>query len=104
MKHRAEDTAPLPVCSGGTVPADITSIPFSNSSTTTSYTITSCVDSQGNTMPGWPATDPVIPIASGGVNGSYTVVLAAATKSGKSYSYTPNPVCPNNTPPKIIVS
>jgi hypothetical protein len=104
MTHRAEDTTPLPVCSGGTVSANITSIPFSNSSTTTSYTITSCVDSSGNTMPGWPATDPVIPVASGGVNGTHTVVLASATKSGKSYTYTPSPACPTATPPKIIVS
>jgi hypothetical protein len=104
MKHRADDTTPIPICSGGTVPSGITSIPFTNSSTTTAYTITSCVDSQGKTMPGWPATDPVIPIAAGGINGSHTVDLASSTISGKSYTYTPSPACPIATPPKIIVS
>ena len=91
------------VCDGGTVSSGITSIPFTNTSNTTAYTITSCKDANGNTMPGWPTTDPVIPKASGGVNGSYTVVLSVATISGKQYSYIPNPVCPTNTPPKIVV-
>jgi len=91
------------VCDGGTISGGVTSILFTNTSNTTSYTITSCKDSNGNTMPGWPATDPVIPMASGGVNGTHTVQLSVAAISGKQYSYTPNPLCPNNLPPKIIV-
>lgn len=86
------------VCDGGTVSSGITVIPFTNTSTTTDYTITSCKDANGNTMPGWPTTDPVIPKAS-----SANVVLKVATISGKQYTYIPSPVCPNNTPPKIVV-
>lgn len=104
MNPRAGATTPVPVCSGGTIPPNITAIPFTNPSTTTAYTITSCKDSQGNTMPGWPATDPVIPMASNGVNGSHTVNLASSTISGKSYTYTPSPACPSATNPKIVVS
>jgi hypothetical protein len=91
------------VCDGGSVPKNVTSIVFTNNSTTTGYTITSCTDSSGNTMPGWPTTNPYIPQAQNGLNGTHTVVLAAATISGKTYTYTPSPVCPLNTPPKIIV-
>jgi hypothetical protein len=104
MKHSAENTTALPVCSGGTVPANVTTVPFTNASTTTAYTITSCKDSSGNTMPGWPGTDPVVPMATGGSNGSHNVTLAANTISGKSYSYVTSPVCVTGTPPKIIVS
>jgi len=92
------------VCDGGTVSPGITSIPFTNPSTTTAYTITSCKDSSGNTMPGWPATNPVIPMATGGVNGSHTVQLASSTISGKQYTYITSPACPIATNPKIIVS
>ena len=92
------------VCDGGTVAANVSSIVFTNPSTTTPYTITSCKDSAGNTMPGWPATPPVVPMAQSGVNGTKTVNLGSPTISGKQYTYIPNPVCPNNTPPKIVVS
>jgi hypothetical protein len=92
------------VCDGGTISGGVTSIPFTNTSTTTSYTITSCKDSSGNTMPGWPSTNPVIPMASGGVNGSHTVVLSVAAISGKEYTYITSPLCPQATNPKIRVS
>jgi hypothetical protein len=91
------------VCDGGTVQPNITSIHFSNPNPST-FTIISCKDSQGNTMPGWPAIDPVVPAAQNGVNGSKTVYLSVATISGNTYTYIPNPVCPNNTAPKIVVS
>jgi hypothetical protein len=91
------------VCDGGSISGGVTSFLFTNPSTTTSYTITSCKDSNGNTMPGWPTTDPVVPKASGGVNGTHTVQLAVAAISGKQYTYTPSPLCPTNVPPKIIV-
>jgi hypothetical protein len=55
-------------------------------------------------MPGWPATNPVIPMATGGVNGSHTVQLASSTISGKQYTYITSPACPIATNPKIIVS
>jgi hypothetical protein len=92
------------VCDGGTITGGVTSIHFSNPNTSTSYTITSCKDSNGNTMPGWPAIDPVIPIAANGVNGSHTVQLAVAAISGKTYNYTPSPACTIGTNPQIKVS
>jgi hypothetical protein len=51
----------IPICSGGDVPANVSSISFTNGGTTT-YTI-NCTDPSGNTMPGWLATDPQIPPA-----------------------------------------
>jgi hypothetical protein len=78
----------IPICSGGEVSANAGSIAFTNTSTTT-YAITSCVDSSGNTMPGWPATDPQIPA------GGATVQLSVVTKANNTYTYTTSPVCPN---------
>jgi hypothetical protein len=90
------------VCDGGTISGGVTSILFTNPNTT-SYTITSCKDANGNTMPGWPATNPVIPAAQNGVSGSHTVQLAVAAISGKSYVYTPSPSCTIGTNPTIRV-
>jgi hypothetical protein len=92
------------VCDGGTISGGVTSITFTNPSTTTIYTITNCVStSNGQTMPGWPATDPAIPKAQNGVAGTHTVQLAVAAQPGNTYQYTPSPQCPQATAPKIIV-
>jgi hypothetical protein len=86
----------IPVCGGGNVPANVSSITFTNSSSTT-YTITSCKDSSGNTMPGWPATDPQIP------SGGATVQLSANTISNQTYTYVTSPACPTANNPTIHV-
>ena len=92
----------IPVCSGGTISAGGSSITFTNSNSNTSYTITSCKSSNGNNMPGWPSTPPVVPAAQNGVNGSVTVVLATPTVVGY-YTYITNPACPTATNPVIHV-
>jgi hypothetical protein len=77
----------IPICSGGDVSAGAGSITFTNGSTTT-YEITSCKDSSGNTMPGWPTTNPQIPPS------GKTVQLSVVTASNKTYTYTTSPACP----------
>jgi hypothetical protein len=104
LQQERKTTMALPICSGGTISAGVTSIQFTNSNPNVSYKITSCVSTTtGQTMPGWPATDPQIPKAQNGVAGSYTVQLSAATISGNTYEYTPDPECTTGTPPKIKV-
>lgn len=93
----------IPVCSGGTISAGGNSITFTNSNSNTSYTITSCKSSNGVNMPGWPTnSNPVVPAAQNGVNGSVTVVLATAAVVG-TYTYITNPLCPSATNPVIHV-
>ncbi len=92
----------MDVCSGGTINAGATSITFTNNNSNTSYTITSCTGSNGQTMPGWPPNPPPVPAAQNGKAGSCIVVLTVAAVRGD-YTYTPSPVCPLNTPPKIKV-
>lgn len=69
-------SAPLPLCSGGTIDANVTSIYFKNTSGT-NCTITSC------TMPGWPSTPPQIQ------NGTTSAVAISipAKKGGGPYTY-----------------
>jgi hypothetical protein len=93
----------VPVCSGGTINGGVTSITFTNNNPNTCYTITSCKSQNGQTMPGWPATPPVIPEAQNGVDGNYVVQLAVAAVSGNTYTYTTDPICPALTNPKIRV-
>jgi hypothetical protein len=87
----------IPICSGGDVDANMGSITFTNDPPTVTYTITSCVDSSGNTMPGWPTTDPQIQ------SGGGTVQLSVLTKANTTYTYTTSPQCPNANNPTIHV-
>ncbi len=82
----------IPVCNGGSAAPGVSSLTFTNT-LPQAVTITSC------TMPGWPATNPVVPAA-----GSKVVQLATRTVTG-SYTYTTDPFCtPPDTNPKIVVS
>jgi hypothetical protein len=87
----------IPICSGGDVDANVGSITFTNTPPTVTYTITSCKDSNGNTMPGWPTTDPQIP------SGGATVQLKVVTQANKTYTYITSPACPNQNNPTIHV-
>lgn len=90
----------MQVCDGGTIQGGVTSITFTNSSTTVAYTInTPKSTSNGSNMPGWPATAPVIAKAS-----TTVVQLAVSAQSGNTYEYTTTPACPIATNPKIVVS
>jgi hypothetical protein len=87
----------IPVCTGGTCAAGVSSITFTNS-LTQEVTITSC------TLPGWPTNnEPEVPAAKNGVNGSTTVQLTGRTTVG-TYDYTTDPSCNDlNTDPQIKV-
>jgi hypothetical protein len=94
----------MDVCSGGTISGGVTSIEFTNSNPDQSFTITNCVStSNGQPMPGWPATDPVVLKAKAGVPGSHVVRLSVAAISGNTYEYTPSPTCPQANNPQIKV-
>jgi len=86
----------IPVCTGGTAPNGASSVTFTNA-LPEEVTITSC------TMPGWPHTEPEVPAALNGVNGTKTVQLDELTRTG-TYEYTTDPVCNNmGTNPEIKV-
>jgi hypothetical protein len=69
-------SAPLPLCDGGTVDANVTSIYFKNT-TGTNCTITSC------TMPGWPSTAQPVPKGTTAV----VTLTVPAKKGGGPYEY-----------------
>ena len=84
----------MDMCAGGTVSAGVNSISFTNNHNA-ACTITSC------TMPGWPATNPVIPARQGSTPGSGVVQLSQPAAVG-TYTYTPN-CCDQGTGPQIKV-
>jgi len=91
-----EEKMSIPVCTGGPCNAGVSSLTFTNG-LPQEVTITSC------TMPGWPKTQPQVPAAQNGVNGSTTVQLASRTTVG-TYDYTTNPSCNTKaTNPQIKV-
>jgi hypothetical protein len=105
MKKKEDTYPPIPVCDGGFLSGGSTTITFTNSSTTTAYTINTPTSVPGGqNMQGWPVNQPqTVPQAQNGVNGGKTVTLTVAAQSGKTYQYTTTPVCPQQANPKIVV-